>query len=181
MIILKMKNYFNLLILVIGLFLILAACSAQTETEGSKSDQAPATEDGSTEDSEKDSISDPPTDAETDGSNAQTKPLAEMTVDDLTEYLVKLNLIKENSETSKICCVGSDSIRYIDEKVDVYWYDLENMDDALKQEYEGAKKDGYVTIQPSGAQVMLEVHGPFGITNNKPKAEEILKAVKDLK
>ncbi|MCS0824623.1 hypothetical protein NX029_11620 [Cytobacillus firmus] len=176
------KFNLNLMILVFGLFLVLAACSAQTETEGEKTDPAPATESGSTEDSAKDNSSEQSTDTESDGSDAQTKPLAEMTLDDLTEYFKKIGLIKENAKIFKVGGIGSDAIQYEEDKIEVYWFDFENMDETIKQQYEGAKKDGYVTLQPSGTQIMFEVHGPFGVNiSNSSRGNEFLKAVKDLK
>ncbi|PAD82927.1 hypothetical protein CHH57_12090 [Niallia circulans] len=177
----KRKKKFNLTFLVFCLILVLAACSSQNKAGSNTTDKAPVAKDKSTEEVTKDNVSDPASiDSESNGKNAQTKPLADMTLDDLTEYFKKVNLIKENSETSKLCCIGSDTINYKDVGVEVYWYDLKNMNETLQKEYEGAKKDGYVTL--GNSQVLVQVHGPFAVNASaSTKAEEFVNAVKELK
>ncbi|MGY4797212.1 hypothetical protein ACVNNN_19840 [Lysinibacillus fusiformis] len=170
----KVGKKSNILFLAFGLFLILAACSEQTETESPKTDTVPTTEDSSTDKTTKDS--------ESADSEKQSKPLAEMTLDDLNDYFVKLDLVKEGAKISKVGGIGSDAIKYMDENVEIYWYDLNNMDQTLQKEYNSAKKDGYVTLAQSNSIIMFEVHGPFGINASaSPRAEEFINAVKALK
>lgn len=161
----KMKSM-KFLILLMGLFSVLAACSSQTENGTKEPDKASTSTNTSN----------------TETASAQTKPLSEMNLDDLVIYFAELKLIDKNGKNALIGGIGTKAVKYEKEGIELYWYDMKNLDPLLQKQYDDAKKDGIITLEPSKVQIPVEVNGPFAIViTHTPNGEKFSDALKALK